>query len=428
MNKMAQRMEQPNILAKSELKAYTTALSSKEPSGPSLRYEKIYDQIQTARKQDDNLPQGVWKHERKTADWAEVTTLCEQALKHQSKDLQIAAWLTEAWLHKYGLYGLSQGLVLIQALMVKFWDSIHPYSHTDPEYRLAPLTWLDQFVTKQLTQIEVTAPTHEASAIHNLIVYTFWDYQTQVLKSNPNSPSDSAQKTGPNAGQNSKARVFYEAVNATPVDFYLTHEQALTQALGTIREIESFIQKEYTEFPSILLRLRQRLEQMHHFFTRILKDRKAFEDQEQERQTKQQEDNQSRKNTPVENPAVSAGMTSLQEHEETLPSKASPANHAAIKSPPALEKTADNPPATLPILVKDNTSLNTRAEAYQQLGKIADYLETLDPHSLTPLLLRRAIVWGNMSLTELISDLSRQGKDIQSVTQLLNVKDTPDLR
>jgi type VI secretion system ImpA family protein len=74
-------------------------ISGDDPTGPSLRYEGTYDLIAGLRREDDpTLAQGVWKTELKRADWPRVAQTCVNALERQSKDLQIAAWLLEAWL------------------------------------------------------------------------------------------------------------------------------------------------------------------------------------------------------------------------------------------------------------------------------------------------------------------------------------------
>ncbi len=57
------------------------------PTGISLRFEGTYDLVRDARREDDpNLPQGVWRAERKQARWPEVDTVCRAALE-RSKDL-----------------------------------------------------------------------------------------------------------------------------------------------------------------------------------------------------------------------------------------------------------------------------------------------------------------------------------------------------
>ena len=113
------------------------------PSGADLRYEPVYDEIKEARREEDEGPQGQWARERKLADWPEVIKLASECLAKQSKDLQLAAWLTEALLRKEGYGGLRSGLELIKGLLEKFWDTLYPeVEDGDLELRSAPLSWL----------------------------------------------------------------------------------------------------------------------------------------------------------------------------------------------------------------------------------------------------------------------------------------------
>src|SRR5882672_11209238 len=112
------------------------------PSGVDVRYDTrllLYDKIKEARRQDDALAQGDWQHERKMADYSVVATLSQDALATRTKDLQLAAWLTEAMLHTDGFSGLSQGLVLCTGLLGNFWDTLYPpIEDGDLELRAAP--------------------------------------------------------------------------------------------------------------------------------------------------------------------------------------------------------------------------------------------------------------------------------------------------
>src|SRR3954466_8919825 len=87
------------------------------PSGENLKYSPVYDKIKEARRQDDDAPQGEWQRERKVADFASVLRLGNEAIATRSKDLQLAAWLTEALLNREGFQGLYQGLNLIKGLV-----------------------------------------------------------------------------------------------------------------------------------------------------------------------------------------------------------------------------------------------------------------------------------------------------------------------
>src|SRR5882724_4843125 len=90
------------------------------PSGENLKYNPVYDKIKEARRQDDDAPQGEWQRERKIADFPQVLKLAGDALATKSKDLQLAAWLTEALVNREGFAGLREGLKLIQGLIENF--------------------------------------------------------------------------------------------------------------------------------------------------------------------------------------------------------------------------------------------------------------------------------------------------------------------
>ena len=116
---------------------FTTLLNPIEgenPSGASLRYDGTYDQIKEARREDEVFAQGDWSRDLKVADWKKVVQLATDALTSKTKDLQIAAWLTEG-LAKHDRQdrwaGLRDGLQLMRSLQENFWDTIYP--EIDPE-------------------------------------------------------------------------------------------------------------------------------------------------------------------------------------------------------------------------------------------------------------------------------------------------------
>ncbi|MCB1025438.1 MAG: type VI secretion system ImpA family N-terminal domain-containing protein, partial [Acidobacteria bacterium] len=85
-----------------ELDALLKPIPGESPVGESVRYSGVYDQINEARREDDDLAQGQWKTDRKIADYREVIRLAVPVLEKESKDLQIAAWLSEALVHEHG--------------------------------------------------------------------------------------------------------------------------------------------------------------------------------------------------------------------------------------------------------------------------------------------------------------------------------------
>ena len=49
--------------------------------------------------------------------WRKVAELAPDILKNQAKDLEIASWLTESLVRRYGFQGLRDGFKLIHGLI-----------------------------------------------------------------------------------------------------------------------------------------------------------------------------------------------------------------------------------------------------------------------------------------------------------------------
>jgi len=110
------------------------------PSGANLRYDPVYDKIKEARREEAQPPAGMTEQDRKVSDNPQVIKLATDLLTAKTKDLQLAAWLTEALLKQRGFGGLKDGLALCCGLVDKFWDSLYPeIEDGDAESRGAPL-------------------------------------------------------------------------------------------------------------------------------------------------------------------------------------------------------------------------------------------------------------------------------------------------
>lgn len=139
-----------------------TPIPGTDPAGIDLRYDPVYDKIKEARHQDDDSPLGDWQRERKTADYALVIKLASEALAGRSKDLQLAAWLTEAQLHREGFAGLLAGLTLLRSLLHDFWDGLHPpLEDGDPELRAAPLAWIGYSLASVVRTVPLNRSGHD---------------------------------------------------------------------------------------------------------------------------------------------------------------------------------------------------------------------------------------------------------------------------
>lgn len=100
----------------------------------------------------------------KDPDYDTAEMLAQALLSSKSKDLQIAVFYTEALVHKYGFNGLRQSVELVQGLLEKYWEGLHP---RELSYRRGPLASLgseDFAIRLQLIPL-------------NDVGHTFWDYR-----------------------------------------------------------------------------------------------------------------------------------------------------------------------------------------------------------------------------------------------------------
>jgi type VI secretion system protein ImpA len=118
-------------------------ISADSPSGKNLRYDPRYAELREARREDDVLPEGGLATARKLADWPATISLARQLLEKETKDLQVAGWLSEALLRREGFGGLAVGIGIVRGILDQFWDSCYPeWDEEDPELRAAPLEWM----------------------------------------------------------------------------------------------------------------------------------------------------------------------------------------------------------------------------------------------------------------------------------------------
>ena len=117
-----------------------------DPAGESVPFA-VRAELEEARKEidlDDFGPNDPLRPaEAKKADWKGIVRTTTKALTTQSKDLLVAARLTEALVKLYGYAGLADGLTLLRRLMDECWDRIQPtIEDGDLDVRAGPFNWI----------------------------------------------------------------------------------------------------------------------------------------------------------------------------------------------------------------------------------------------------------------------------------------------
>lgn len=81
------------------------------------------------------------------SSWHEISKQSIKILTQHSKDLEVVAWLIEAWTSLEGFAGLSRGLAILTDLICKYGNSLHPCSDGDESYvgetMLSPINLLN---------------------------------------------------------------------------------------------------------------------------------------------------------------------------------------------------------------------------------------------------------------------------------------------
>ena len=350
-----------------ELLKLLLPIPGNKPCGEFLRYTEAYDHIREARREEnDKLPQGVWKIELKRADWDRVSSLCQEALIHQSKDLQIVAWLTEAWLHLDGIPGLTKGLRLTCELTKKFWKDLHPKMLKGTyELRIIPYEWMDTKLSNSLQYVQIAAPSDKANPS-----FTYIDY-TRANRPKPPSQQTTSSTSEPEADASLSPDKLLLSIKQTPRSFYQEMGKNCSTAQKTIHSLEKLLVSLLKNEAPNFSHLRAKIERLQAFFESNLKH--------------YQENKVMKMKSPAEESKTSA--KSKQKHHPEL-------------------------------------TIKSREQAYQILGEVAAYLEQVEPHSPTPYLIHRAISWGGMTLAEVVQEALQNGQDMSLLLDLLNIKKT----
>ncbi len=330
------------------------------PSGPSLHYEPLYDQIKEARREDDAIaPQGIWQTTLKTANWRKVADLCTDGLK-KSKDIQLVAWLTEALVQTDGYEGLATGLDLLNGLSQGFWETLWPepddVESGDYESRVIVYEWLQRQLMRRLPFVALTDPSSRTEDPYDLLVWR----KVGDLPVDPNAKEDESGAPTP--------KRFQASLAATPTDVLTETRQAAHAAATSLSELEGFLDQHCrTQSPSF--------RELNNLLAEVLRRLDAVLTE--------------RAPAPAPEP-------------EPEPEPEAAAAPAASTWEPV---SPSAPPAPAPTAAAPSLTPKSRDHAYAMLAAVADYLGRTDPHSPVPYLLKRAVSFREMTFADLLGHL-----------------------
>ena len=352
-----------------DLEKLLEPVSAGRPAGESLRYEGTYDRIREARREDDpSLSRGIYEMELKRADWPGVEALAVGGLA-RSKDLQIAAWLAEAWLQLYGFAGVREGLRLMSELCARFWADLYPQLDGDDfEGRVAPVAWVNEKLSVKLKLVHITAP-----QVGDTAAYTYADWEHACYHENLALKDAKAAQAVEARGGVTQSK-FKSSAAVSDRYFFAELYEDLDSALDACEAFEHVLDEKCGKGAPGLYRFKETLRGVRDLAAEVLRSR------------------------PAERAYAVAGDGDEEEYAEGL-------------------EPGDSPLWSV-------GPIRTREDAYRRLEEAAEFLMRTEPHSPTPYLVRRAVEWGRMSLHQVLQQIVSSDGEMKELDRLLRL--SPD--
>lgn len=360
---------QPAII---DIEALLLPIPGENPSGENLRLSPVYDQIREARRSDDNLAQGDWQREPKTAQWSKVIELSTAALANQTKDLQICGYMSEALVHFHGFVGLRDGLKVMRGLHERFWETVYPeLDGTDTAARGNALSWFDKAMEVPLKSLPLT---RSGSGID--FSYLQWeestrfdfpenmesvDSETYERLTQLKAQGEAEKKTTGEAWRKAKGtsrRAFYEEIYAV-----------LNQCWEEFQALDRVMDEKFARETPGLGVLKKSLDEIRTLVEKLVKEKRILEP----------------------DPVADGSSGAASEPGGTGMSK-----------------------AVGPV--------QSREEALRRLAEVARYFEVTEPHSPVAYLVQRAIRWGQMPLELWLEDVIKDGSVLGQLKETLGLK------
>ncbi|MGH9949201.1 MAG: type VI secretion system protein TssA, partial [Pyrinomonadaceae bacterium] len=308
----------------------------------------------------------------KVADFRRVIELGVDSLSNKTKDLQIAAWLSEALIKQHGFAGLRDSLKLLAGLQQNFWDTMHPeIDEGDMEGRANAIAWFESQGGFSVMAIPFTGGAG----------CSYIDYEDSKTYDFPENVEmlDTAEQIRINE---LKARA--ETQRKVTGDQW---RRAISETRRAECERVNFVVEEcWTEFAKLnlvieekfdrnqmpgLSNLKKTLDAVHSEIKKLLEIKRVEEPDELDEELGEE-----------------GGV-----NEDGTPRPAGSATGA----------------------------INSRRDALKRLNDIADFFQKTEPHSPISYIVQRAVKWGNMPLELWLQDVIKDETVLYNLRQTLGI-------
>lgn len=369
---MNEDLQQPPVI---DLEALLRPISEEHPSGESVQYSGVYDEIREARRADEALPQGEWQTELKTADYRQVIFLAVPTLETQTKDLQIAAWLSESLIKEHGFAGLRDSLKLLSGLQENFWETVFPeIDEGDMEGRANAIEWMDMQGAFAIKGATITGGEG----------YSFLDFEDSKRFDIPEN-IDTLDSTDQQKFRELQAQA--EKENRVTADrwrkakavsrraFYEKLSFVLEECFAEFKELNRVAEEKFdrNQVPGTS-NLKRALDDIQTQVKKLLEEKRAEEPDEADEITEE----------------TASGETEA---------------GAAIGATKGVATTAG--------------AIQNRKDAIKRLADLAEFFRKTEPHSPVSYLVTRAVKWGEMPLELWLQDVIKDETVLFQLRQTL---------
>jgi type VI secretion system protein ImpA len=310
-----------------------------------------------------------------------------------SKDLQVAAWLCEAWTRQHQIEGFNAAVDVLTGVVARFWDTAHPQIEDgDDDARAAPFVWLNEnlplALTLHLTLLHVPDRMPSAVSLADWEQALIADQKKTETKKVPNPVGGNALTRDEMSASANGANLLALLAMKDPLQLAVVKWDALARLLD---------EKMSTNPPSVA-RVGDMLRRIERAVLALIDGRDPRPQPEPPEPP-----------SPLSPPAAALAEPSTPTHQDDTMDAATPTPGTAPAAQEAVPRAG---------------AITSREEAYRTLEVVAAYLLKTEPHSPTPYLVKRAVAWGRMSLADLMQEVVREEGDIARYFSLLGIQES----
>jgi type VI secretion system protein ImpA len=366
-----------------DLDALLGPISEDGPVGPDLRElpdDVTLSEIAEMRREVDPSvdPEGARK-----ANWPGVRAACEEALAKKSKDIQVAAWLTESLARTEGFAGLAAGLDVIRELLERYWDDVHPRGEDDGSgtvsfaVRAGGVNWLSA-ARGMLPSVRAVGLLSGDSDDRG--EWLGWEAFLEAQRVDDAASNNKARHEEMIAAGAVTMKRWRQTGKATPIARLVEAHAGLVEAGAAVRRLAELSEQRFpSEDAPSLLDLGNLLSEIAEWLE----------------------------------PKLPKSDGAAPEEEASEGASDESAFEGASSTPAPLAAAVGSPAAGGPITSRD--------EAFERLREVAEYFRDAEPHSPISFLVDRAVRWGNLTFPQLMQEIVKNDESLSPIWDVLGI-------